>query len=68
MGGAVLQYGHCSSDTARRRWAGRMGAGLGVQERRRAQGASGAQAGRAGRAGAGHAGKAQARWALRQRA
>ena len=23
MGSAVLQYGHCSSDTAHRRWAGR---------------------------------------------
>ena len=27
MGSVVLQYSHCSSDTERRRWAGRAGAG-----------------------------------------
>ena len=31
QGSAVLQYSHCSGDTARRSWAGRAGAGLGVQ-------------------------------------
>ena len=38
QGSAVLQYSHCSGDTASRRWAGRTGAGLGVQARRRASG------------------------------
>ena len=31
MGSAVLQYSLCSSDTARRRWAGRANAGLGTR-------------------------------------
>ena len=61
MGSAVLQYGHCSSDTARRSWAGRKGVRQGVQAlgrrkaqaerrraRRRVQGAGGAQAGTRG--------------------
>ena len=53
QGSAVLQYSHCSSDTARRRWAGRAGAG---QALRRAQGAGGAR----GRAGAGRVGARRA--------
>ena len=31
MSSAILQYSLCSSDTARRRWAGRAGAGLGTR-------------------------------------
>ena len=54
QGSAVLQYSHCSSDTACRRWAGRAGAGLGVQ-------ALGRRAGR--RQSAGAHGSRWRRWA-----
>ena len=49
MGSAVLQYSHCSSDTARRCWAGRTGDRLGARALgRRASGRRRAQGTRAG--------------------